>query len=84
MLQTIISKSQFKPQVLEYLRMVEKNKQPLTITHGGKPVVQVVPYKKSMMGVRTAEEARARLKGSVLSYIDPFEPVGLEDWEALK
>ena len=84
MLQTIISKSQFKPQVLEYLRMVEQNKQPLTITHAGKPVVQIVPYKKTMKDARTVEEARARLKGSVLSYIDPMEPVGLDDWEALK
>jgi hypothetical protein len=24
------------------------------------------------------------LRGSVLFYIDPLEPVGLEDWEALK
>lgn len=24
------------------------------------------------------------LRGSVLFYIDPFKPVGLEDWDALK
>ncbi|MDR5761674.1 hypothetical protein [Caballeronia sp. LZ035] len=24
------------------------------------------------------------LRGSVLFYIDPFKPVGLEDWNALK
>ena len=78
MLQTVISKSQFKPQVLEYLRMVEKSKQSLTITHEGKPVVQVIPYTKK------DDSALARLRGSVISYTKPFEPVGLEDWEALK
>lgn len=77
-MQTTVSKSQFKPQVLEYLRLVEQNKQPLTITHGGKPVVQVVPYKKKVSG------ARAILRGSVISYKDPDKPVGLEEWEALK
>ncbi len=78
MLQTTVSKSQFKPQVLEYLRMVELLKQPVTITHAGKPVVQVIPYKKQV------RDARAILRGSVISYKDPNEPVGLEDWEALK
>lgn len=58
--------------------MVEKSKQPLTITHGGKPVVQVIPYMKK------DDSALARLRGSVISYKDPFEPVGLDDWEALK
>lgn len=78
MVQTVISKSQFKPQVLEYLRMVEQLKEPLTITHNGKPVVQVVPYKKKV------RDARAILRGSVISYTSPNEPVGLDHWEALK
>lgn len=58
--------------------MVEKKKQPLTITHEGKPVVQIVPYTKSVQSVL------AELKGSVISYKDPTEPVGLDLWEALK
>lgn len=78
MIQTVISKSQFKPQVLEYLRMVEKSKLPLTITHEGKPVVQVIPY------VRSAKSILDELRGSVISYKDPTEPVGLDLWEALK
>lgn len=77
-MQTTVSKSQFKPQALEYLRLVEKNRKPLIITHLGKPVVQVVPYKKKV------SVARAILRGSVISYKDPDKPVGLEEWEALK
>lgn len=78
MLQTVISKSQFKPQVLEYLRLVEKQKKSLVITHAGKPVVKVVPYSQK------DDSPLERLKGTVISYKRPFEPVGLDDWEALK
>ena len=31
-----------------------------------------------------ASENRYPLRGTVLKYEDPFEPVGEEDWEALK
>lgn len=77
-MQTTVSKSQFKPQALEYLRLVEKTKKPLIITHAGKPVVQVIPYAISTTSILTS------LRGSVISYKDPTEPVGVEDWEALK
>lgn len=72
----IVSKSQFKSQVLEYLRDVEKKKQPLVVTHEGKPVVKVIPFKDP--GVLQS------LRGSLKHYKDPNEPVGIEDWEALK
>ncbi len=78
MQQTVISKSQFKPQILEYLRMVEQQKKTFVITHAGKPVAKVIPYTKK------DDSALARLRGSVISYTNPFEPVGLDDWEALK
>lgn len=29
------------------------------------------------------DSPRERLKGSVQGYQEPFEPVGIEDWEAL-
>lgn len=75
MLQTI-SKSQFKSQVLEYLREVEANKQPLVITHAGKPVVQVTPFKdKSVLD---------ELRNTVLYYKSPTKPVSENTWEALK
>lgn len=74
---TTISKSQFKPKALEYLRMVEKSREPLILTHGGKPVVQIVPY------VDEFEKIRKELKNSVIKYEDPLLPVGLEDWELL-
>lgn len=78
-MQQIVSKSQFKAQALEYLRTVEHKKQPLIITHAGKPVVKVIPYKE-----QSQEEILKSLRGTVLKYEDPTEPVGLEDWEVLK
>lgn len=77
-LQTV-SKSQFKPKALEYLRMVEITKKPLMITHKGKPAVKVIPANEKQDKILFDN-----LKGTVIKYIDPLEPVGLEDWEVLK
>lgn len=75
-MQQVISKSQFKAELLDYLRKVEKSKQPVIITHGGIPVVKVVPYKE--------ESVLKSLRKSVLSYKKSTEPVGVKDWEVLK
>ncbi len=75
-----VSKSQFKAQALEYLREVEKGKHPLIITHAGKPVAKVIPYREES----DSEAILKSLRGTVLKYEDPTEPVGLEDWEVLK
>lgn len=78
-----ISKSQFKPKALEYLRKVEKEKKPITITHGGKPVVKIVPIGEENED-KLLKKLRDSLKLSVSYYNNPTEPVGVEDWEALK
>lgn len=75
-----VSKSQFKAQALEFLRTVEEKKQPLIITHAGKPVVKVSPYQKE-----SPEEILQSLRGSVVYYKDPDKPaIDPEDWEVLK
>lgn len=79
-MQLVVSKSQFKAKALEYLRKVEEEKQPLTITHAGKPVVQVTPYKEES----DPEIILKSLRGTVKYYENPTEPVGVEDWEVLK
>lgn len=73
-----VSKAQFKSHLLEYLRKVEKDKKPLIVTHAGKPVVEVAPYKEK------DEDILESLRGTLIFYKDPNEPVGLDDWEALK
>lgn len=74
-MQQVVSKAQFKAQALEYLRSIEEKKQPLIITHAGKPVVQIIPYpEKGLL---------EKLKNTVLFYKDPTVPVE-NHWEALK
>lgn len=75
-MQQIISKSQFKAQALEFLRRVEEKKEALIITHSGKPVAKVIPYKK--------EDPLKLLKNTILFYKDPQVPVGENLWEASK
>lgn len=79
-MQQMVSKSKFKAQLLEYLRLLEESKQPLVITHNGKPVAKVIPYK----GEDEAKDPIQSLRGTLVFYKDPNEPVGLEHWEALK
>ena len=77
-----VSKSQFKPQALKYIRQVEKTGQSLTITHWGKPTVKLVPANP-----KTDQEILDSLKGTVeilVSEEEFLEPIGVEDWEALK
>jgi len=73
-----VSKSKFKPHALEYFRKVEKTKNELIITDRGKPVLKIVPYTEDPSEILKA------LRNTVVSYDDPFAPVGLDDWESLK
>lgn len=74
----VISKSQFKPRALEYFREVQQTGGELIITDRGRPVLKIIPYSDD-------PEAWLRpLRGSVLRYKAPTEPVGVEDWDALR
>ena len=77
-MEKMISKSQFKPRALQYFREVEKTGKELIISDRGKPVLKIVPYTEN------PEEALKSLRNTVVKYEDPTEPIGLEDWDALK
>ena len=77
-MQQIISKSQFKPQALGYLRKVEENKQPLIITHLGKPVVKIIPFSENI------KDKLQALRKAFVSFKKPTAPVGQDYWEVLK
>jgi len=70
-----VSKSEFKPRALAYLRDVEETGEALIITDRGRPVVRIEPY-------RPADEVFERLRGCVVRFDDPTGPVALDDWEA--
>jgi prevent-host-death family protein len=73
-----VSKSRFKAAALEYFRQVERTGKELIVTDRGQPVLKIVPYAKSPV------DALAALRGTVLRYDDPLEPVDVESWEALR
>ena len=77
-MRTRVSKSAFKARAFEFFREVERTGREVVVTDNGRPVLKVVPY--------FPEPAKAlkALRGSVLSYDDPAEPVGVEDWESLR
>jgi antitoxin (DNA-binding transcriptional repressor) of toxin-antitoxin stability system len=66
---THVSKSRFKAQALELFRQVEQSGHPLVITDRGIPVLRLAPYKDDL------EAALGPLRGSVLEYDHPMEPV---------
>lgn len=72
-----VSKSEFKPRVLEYLREVEASGEPLIVTDRGRPVIRIEPFVEG-------EEALRLLGGVVRRYDQPTESVGESDWEALE
>lgn len=71
-----VSKSQFKAKALEYFRQVESTGKPLVVTDHGVPALEVRPY------VEQARNPLEVLRGSVLKYERPFDPVGDDEWEA--
>jgi prevent-host-death family protein len=75
---TSVSKSRFKSQALHFFRIVEKSRKPIIITDRGRPVLKVIPYSDN------PEELLKELRHTVTKYASPTEPVGLDDWEALK
>lgn len=74
----VVSKSSFKDRTLDYLHEVEATGDELIITDQGRPVLKLVRYSPDPKA--TLES----LRGSVVRYDDPIEPVGQEDWESLR
>lgn len=73
---TTVSKSKFKAHALEYFRLVQSGST-LIVTDRGRPVARIVPIRQS------AEDTLSKLRGTLVKYSDPLEPVSLEDWETL-
>ena len=71
-----LSKSQFKPKALEIMRSVEQGGEPIIITDHGKPVLELKAY------VSNDINSIERLKGSVVEFEEPFEPIADNEWES--
>jgi len=72
-----VSKSQFKAKALEYFRQVEASGESVVVTDHGEPKLEV-------RRLRTNRQPLELLRGTVLRYDQPTEPVAEGDWEAAK
>jgi len=71
-----VTKAAFKARALEICRRIEATGAPVIITDRGRPVLRLAPF---FGGEDTALET---LRGSVVEFRDPTEPVDAEAWEA--
>jgi antitoxin (DNA-binding transcriptional repressor) of toxin-antitoxin stability system len=74
----LVSKSQFKAKALEFFRQVEASGTPIVITDNGRPTLEIRRYQQPI------RDPLDVLRGSVLRYDDPMEPVAEEDWDVLR
>lgn len=71
---TPVSKSEFKARALEHLRLIEASGEGLIVTDHGKPTPEIRPYRS-----REAQPPDI-LRGSVMRYDNPLDPIAKEDW----
>ena len=72
-----VSKSQFKPRAFEYFRLVQEQRETIVVTERGTPVLKIVPFEEE------DDPDLAALRGTVVKYEEPLEPVD-EPWDAAK
>ena len=73
-----VSKSEFKAKALEFFRKIEASGESVIVTDHGKPTLEVRPFrgiKRNPLDV---------LRGSVVRYDSPTEPVAEDEWEAAR
>jgi len=73
-----VSKSEFKARALEFFRQVEASAQSVIVTDHGKPTLEIRPYR----GLE--RDPLDVLRGPVVRYDQPTEPVAAGDWEAAR
>lgn len=71
-----VSKSEFKAKALEFFRQIEASGESLVVTDHGKPALEVRTYRSMERNPLDV------LRGSVVRYENPTEPVAEGEWEA--
>lgn len=71
-----VSKSEFKAKALEYFRQIEASGESVVVTDHGKPALEVRTYRSMDRNPLDV------LRGSVVRYENPTEPVAEGEWEA--
>ena len=70
-----MSKSAFKAHALEVFREIERTGEPMIITDHGKPKLEIRKLAEKNI------DLLQKLKGSVVRYEAPTEPIETDDWE---
>ena len=73
-----VSKSKFKAHALEIFRQIELTGQPTIVTDRGVPSLIIRKFSD------TQNKSLDRLRGSVIRYQAPLEPVESDEWEGLR
>ncbi|ANN78891.1 type II toxin-antitoxin system Phd/YefM family antitoxin [Bordetella flabilis] len=73
-----VSKTEFKARALEFFRQIEATGESLIVTDHGKPALEIRPYRP------LERDPVEVLRGSVVKFDNPTEPVGEDDWEAAR
>jgi len=73
-----VSKSRFKAHALEIFRQIELTGEPTIVTDRGLPSLIIRKFSSS------DRSALDRLRGSVVRYESPLEPLASDDWEGLR
>ena len=71
-----VSKSEFKAKALEFFRKIEASGESVIVTDHGKPALEVRPFR----GIE--RNPLDVLRGSVVRYASPTDPVAEDEWEA--
>ena len=74
-----VSESEFKAKAFEFLREVESSGKSLILTDRGRPTLELRPYQDV-----DARDPLPILRGSLLRYEHPMDPVAEHDWEAAR
>jgi hypothetical protein len=72
-----VSKSEFKAKALEFFRQIEMSGKGLIVTDHGKPTIEIRPFRDPH------HDPFEALRGSVLHYENPTDPIAEDDWQAL-
>jgi len=72
-----IKASEFKVRCLQLKDEVSETGEPLVITKNGKPMSQLVPYRRRPSTLFGALEGSVEVRGDIVSPLD-------EDWEGLR
>ncbi len=68
----------FKAKALEIFREIEASGEPVIVTDHGRPVLQMRRFQSVEC------QPLEVLRGSVLCYVGPSEPVAADDWDAAR